>query len=139
MTLPIGLREKSGKDSTRGTITLPAIQGSAAPGLLGLTALQMNRAVIDFSKKELNLLGPAPYDLEKTLPPGTDCYPLLTAPSGHLVLPCCEYSGKSQGEEGLVLMSEQVPSPRDLKTTPSHATNKPQAPPGLKAKKDSGI
>jgi len=29
------------------------------------------------------------------LPPGTETYKLEIAPSGHLVLPCCEYQAKS--------------------------------------------
>ena len=40
--------------------------------------------------------------------PGTDTFQMLQAPSGHLMLPCCEYN--PQGRRG----KEAVPSQSDL-------------------------
>ena len=43
----------------------------------------------------LCFMGPGDYELEKAMPPGTDSFQLETAPSGHSVLPCCEYAPAS--------------------------------------------
>ena len=40
---------------------------------------------------DLHFCGPGEYDLVKALPPGTDSFQLELAPSGHMVLPCCEF------------------------------------------------
>ena len=58
------------------------------PGLLGLTSLSNRHAVLDMNKNQLQFLGPGDYDLCSMLPPGTESYQLLVAPSGHLLLPC---------------------------------------------------
>ena len=54
-----------------------------------------NRAVIDFDKMLMYFVGPGDYDLSRSLPPGTDCYQCELAPSGHLVIPCCEHDGQT--------------------------------------------
>ena len=76
------------------------------PGLLGGQALRNNRGLWDFANDRLYFLGPGDYNLEKALPPGTDVFQLERAPSGHSVLPCCEYSEKDpQTEHTLALMA----------------------------------
>ena len=69
----------------------PTVSKSDLPGLLGLAALTKNRGILDFNTMELHFCGPGDYDLGKALPPGTDTFQLEKAPSGHMVLPCCEY------------------------------------------------
>ena len=90
-----------------GQITLPAVQNSDMPGLLGRMALRKNRAVWGFFTDQLHFLGPGDYDLSKAFPPGTDTYQLEHAPSGHSVLPCCEYSGtaSSSSDSSLTLVT----------------------------------
>ena len=94
--LPVSLRlaDQPDKAST-GTLTIPSISNSDLPGLLGLQSLRKNRAVLDFNTLCLYFCGPGDSEMEKSLPPGTDKFQLELAPSGHLVLPCCEYGGSS--------------------------------------------
>ena len=111
--LPVALKHINGKTVSMGCITTPTVTDSELPGLLGLTALRKNRAILDFQKMELHFCGPGDYKLDGTLPPGTDSFALEVAPSGHLVLPCCEYeSGSTSEEHTLTLMSK----PRDEHT-----------------------
>ena len=92
-----------------GTVTAPAVANSDLPGLLGLTALRKNRAIIDFSTMMMYFTGPGEYDLSRALPPGTDCFQCELAPSGHMVVPCCEYGDQPQqhNEGELTLVTQQ--------------------------------
>ena len=105
-SLPISLKQVDGLTVTSGKVTTPAVSNSDLPGLLGLTALRKNKAIIDFSTMKMYFTGPGNYDLDRALPPGTDCFQCELAPSGHMVLPCCEYDDKpaqhSDGELTLV-------------------------------------
>ena len=67
---------------------------------MGLNALIKNRALLDFRTQELYFLGPGDYDLMKAVPAGTDVFDLERAPSGHLVIPCCEYEGHNPQDHG---------------------------------------
>ena len=69
----------------------PTVANSSLPGLLGLNALRKNRAVIDVVTNKLYFMGPGGYNLDQAMPPGTDIIQCETAPSGHIILPCCEY------------------------------------------------
>lgn len=147
--LPVALRKKDGGAVTLGKITTPTVSHSDLPGLLGLTALTKNRAIIDFQSLEMHFLGPGDYNLESMLPPGTDTYKLEVAPSGHLVLPCCEYSEASTADQHtLTLMaattaastsaaSSSTPAPRVVPPPPAYPPRVPPAetivspPPGL--------
>ena len=104
--LPVGLRHASGQRTILGEFTVPSVQGSDLPGLLGKSALKKNRAVWDFVTDTLYFMGPGDYELERAMPPGTDKIQLETAPSGHSVLPCCEYTPVADsGEHTLTLMT----------------------------------
>ena len=46
--LPVALRQLNGETVSLGCITTPTVSGSELPGLLGLTALRKNRAILDF-------------------------------------------------------------------------------------------
>ena len=78
-------------------------------------------------------LGPGDYDLLKALPPGTDAYQLETAPSGHLVLPICEYQNRKEGEGSLTLLSKTISAPVDPPRLPRtvRAHVDPGAPPAF--------
>ena len=112
--LPVAFRRADGGEVSVGHITTPAVSDSQLPGLLGLTALRRNRAVLDFSTLKLYFSGPGDTNLPAGLPPGTDCFQCELAPSGHLVLPCCEYQGARANEEHtLTLMSSTRRPPID--------------------------
>ena len=74
-------------------IATNAAANSDLPGLLGLEALRDNRALLDFTTNRLYFCGPGDIRIEKAVPPGTECFQLEVAPSGHIVLPCCEFAG----------------------------------------------
>ena len=108
-TLPISLRQADNQTVSTGTVTTPAVANSDLPGLLGLNALRKNRAVIDFSTMKMYFAGPGNCDLERAMPPGTSCFQCELAPSGHMVLPCCEYGDglKSRNEGELTLVTQR--------------------------------
>ena len=109
--LPIALCHQSGTRS--GTLKVPTVSNSELPGLLGLTALKNNRAIIDCNTNKLYFLGPGDYDLDKAMPPGTDVYQMEIAPSGHMVLPLCNYREQQQTEvmqtDTVILHTCQLP------------------------------
>ena len=60
---------------------------------------------------KLHFCGPGDIKIEPGLPPGTETFQLETAPSGHLVLPCCEYEDdSSKGSSTLTLVARQASS-----------------------------
>ena len=80
--------------------------------MLGLLALINNRAVIDYNKMMVYFLGPGEYDLEKGMPAGTEKFQAERSPSGHMVLPCCEYNHSSkEEEESLTLLTKDEDKP----------------------------
>ena len=110
-TLPVALQQANQGQTCVGNITVPAVHNSDLPGLLGLTALRKNRAVLDFNTLRLHFCGPGECELERALPPGTDSFQLELAPSGHIVLPCCEYQvGSTSTEHSLTLISRTAGS-----------------------------
>ena len=105
--LPVALRPVGQGKLQHGVLQVPAVQDSDLPGLMGLTALKSNNAILDFNTLTLYFCNSSSYDLSKALPKGTDRYQLETAPSGHLVLPCCEYrAGSSNQDYSLTLMAK---------------------------------
>ena len=72
---------------------LPQQSNHALPALLGLETLIERRAIMDFTMMRLFFTGPGETDINPC--PGTDEFDMLQAPSGHLMLPCCEYGPKN--------------------------------------------
>jgi hypothetical protein len=66
------------------------------PALLGLEALTRHRALICTQTRRLILLGSGGYKL--SLSPGSKVLSLYQAPTGHLMLPCCEWSSKAKSD-----------------------------------------
>ena len=127
-TLPIALRQKDGKSISIGSIVTPTVAGSDLPGLLGLNAMRRNRALLDVEKMELHFVGPGDYDLSKVLPPGSDTFQLELAPSGHLVLPCSEFSGDVAEDHSLTLVTRSSSRSPSTRVPPP-----PAAPPSFAA------
>ena len=82
------------------------INGHALPALLGLRTRIERRAIMDFTTMRISFTGPGETRIDYS--PGTDTFKVLQAPSGHVMLSCCEY--QSQGLRG----REDVPSQSDL-------------------------
>ena len=125
-TLPVAFRPTDDRDGEprEGKINVPTVHNSDLPGLMGLTTLRNNRAILDLNTLKLHFLGPGDYDLEAALPPGSGTYQGEIAPSGHLVVPCCEFGPKEPSEENqLVLMTkppglERIRSSKRSRHTP---------------------
>jgi len=49
---------------------------------------------------KIHFLGPGNYNLNPSLPAGTESYQCELSPSGHIVLPCSRYSGIDRENEG---------------------------------------
>ena len=122
---PIAFRSENGNQQTIvGNLVSPAVVNSELPGLLGLTALRKNRAVLDFTTLKLYFCGPADYNVAGALPEGTDTFQLEVAPSGHIVLPCCEFdSGSPSDQQSLTLLT------RNGRSRPSTTTSARVVPP----------
>ena len=103
--LPIALGTDDGKVIT-GTYEVPTVPKSTLPALLGLTAATECRMLIDTLSQKVYMLGPGDYDLMKALPPGTTCFQCERAHSGHLMLPCAEFSRAASQRGGLKLEPE---------------------------------
>ena len=124
--LPIALKPDDGTGSILGSLTIPSVPNSELPGLLGLAALRKNRAILDLSSMQLHFCGPGDIKIESGLPPGTETFQLEQAPSGHLVLPCCEYKGgTSNNKSSLTLMARTNGGGGQS----ANATNTPPPPP----------
>ena len=107
--LPVGLITKDGKKAVHASFATPCVQNSTLPGLMGRQALRSNKAVIDFNKMEMYFMGEADYELERSMPPGTDSFQLELAPSGHIVLPCSEFAASHdlrQDDHTLTLITQ---------------------------------
>ena len=98
---------------------------------MGLAALQKNRAILDFSSLKLHFCGPGDIKIDSGLPAGTESFQLETAPSGHLVLPCCEYKeAKPHNNSSLTLMTGSSSS-GGQRTETAGVPPPPEAPPVL--------
>ena len=107
-SLPVAIKPSESNEASIGNLQVPAVTDSDLPGLLGLTALRKNREVLDFTTLKMHFCGPNDYELERALPEGTDTFQLETAPSGHIVLPCCEFQdAKDVSQHTLTLLSRQ--------------------------------
>ena len=56
--LPVAVRPGTQEQANIGSLQIPAVTDSDLPGLLGLTALRKNRAILDFNLLRLYFCGP---------------------------------------------------------------------------------
>ena len=110
--LPVALRNINGSQVRIGQFHTPTATSSDLPGLLGLRALQRNRAVLDFNTLQLHFCGPGSYDLQTGLPPETESFQYEIAPSGHLVLPCCEYEVAHNNSDSPLTLNKHSTLPK---------------------------
>jgi hypothetical protein len=98
-SLPVAFKQTNGTH-TEGTLTFPVVQDSDLPGVFGLRAMQERRTILDMHTLKIHFLGPGNYNLNPSLPAGTESYQCELSPSGHIVLPCSRYSGIDRENEG---------------------------------------
>ena len=101
--LPIALKTEDGRVVT-GKYTAPTINDHALPALLGLKTLVERRAIMDFTTMQLTFTGPG--ESRINFSPGSDTFQMYQAPSGHLMLPCCEYGRAKQALQELEASEE---------------------------------
>ena len=88
--LPVALGNK--EEAVGASITTPVVPGSELPLLLGLTAMENNRTVLDLVNGNMWICGPGDLDLEKAMPPGSRKISIMKASGGHLVLPIDDFA-----------------------------------------------
>ena len=91
--MPVAIQRADGTVAT-GTFTAPTVDNSGLPALLGLQSLRDARALLDMHTMQLHFCGPNGAQIE--LSPGSQTFRLELSPSGHLVVPCCEFKKASQ-------------------------------------------
>lgn len=72
-----------------GRYVTPYIKNSSIPLLLGLRTLVQRRTLLDLHSKKMYWVGAGGYTLK--LSPGSQCFDLESAPSGHLILPTTDW------------------------------------------------
>ena len=96
-TLPIALRSTDGA-ALLGTYTTPTINGpSNVTGILGLLAIRGRKGIVDTGNNKLYFPGPGGAQIQ--LSPGSETYELVERPTGHLLLPCCQYGLLKQNQK----------------------------------------
>ena len=88
--LPVSLMNATGQRVT-GTFDTPTVPRSQLPALLGLNAARESRMIIDTMRNTIYMAGLGEYDLLQALPPGTQQFNCILAPSGHMMIPCAEF------------------------------------------------
>ena len=132
--LPIAIQDTTGKVSS-GLFDTPSVKDSDLPGLLGLISLKNQRGILDMINNKLYFCGPSDIDLLPLLPPGTKCYQLEEAPSGHLLLPCTKYKefdtqqsqGRFQLDQEQMMLHTNVAAPPGLDASGSVRTSTPDS------------
>ena len=81
----------TGGTVAKGTYQTPIVGKSMLPALLGLNPMREQRGIIDTYTLRFYMPGPGDYNLEAALPPGTDCIQCELSPSGHMIMPCCDW------------------------------------------------
>ena len=92
--LPVSLMNATGQRVT-GTFDTPTVPHSQLPALLGLNAARESRMIIDTMRNTIYMAGPGEYDLLQALPPGTQQFNCILAPSGHMMIPCAEFASST--------------------------------------------
>ena len=132
--LPVAFRHADKDETMEGHINIPTVHNSELPGLLGLTALRKNGAILDLRTLKVYFTGPGDYDLMTALPPGTESFQAEIAPSGHMVLPCCEFGPKDTPEEHTLTLVSRPPGLEPMSRKRNRSTPvppPPEAPPPI--------
>ncbi|MFM7982511.1 MAG: hypothetical protein ACKPKO_24635, partial [Candidatus Fonsibacter sp.] len=87
---------------------------SQLPALLGLNAARESRMLIDTMRNAIYMVGPGDYDLMQALPPGTQQFNCILAPSGHMMIPCAEFLDPTKSDSvgrGILQLMPQLTLP----------------------------
>ena len=89
---------------------------------MGLKALTKQNAILDMRTQRLHFLPDSEWELTPSLPEGTRTFQIEKAPSGHLILPCCEYPDESRDPWGPTPPSTSASTTRQTTLTSTPAT-----------------
>ena len=95
-TVPVSLTTTDGQ-AVPGRFTAATVEHSELPALLGLKALVNQRAIINFADLTLAFTGPGDSKIDYS--PGTEVFQLERSASGHLMLPCTNFSSIPASEK----------------------------------------
>ena len=117
--LPVAIPTTEGS-VVGGKYDTPTVEKSMLPALLGLDAVRRLRGIIDTNTLKIYMCGPSEYDLAAALPSGTDCVQCQIAPSGHMVIPCGDFTTLDQAERtgGLTIDREVALPVRSRSVSP---------------------
>jgi hypothetical protein len=119
-TTSVVLRDVNG-EYVDASYTAPTVDNSELPLLLGLQALIANRCILDFNTMQLHMCGPGGAQLN--LSPGSRSFPTEQAPSGHLVLPCCDFAAAAKASKDARPKLDDGSSQLTLVTTASASSS----------------
>ena len=109
------------------TFDTRTVPGSQLPALLGLNAARESRMNIDATRNAIYMAGPGDYDLMRALPPGTQQFNCVLAPSGNLMLPCAELQNPAeQGHRGRLRLTPELALPAEVMSEATAAAEVPQ-------------
>ena len=94
VTVPIAVPSSDGQHSVLHNFETPVVQdpGGDLPLILGLRSISEKEGVLETGPKsrQLSFPGPGGYSIQWS--PGTRHFPLVPAPSGHLMMECDHYN-----------------------------------------------
>jgi len=121
--MPITLRNKQGAPVT-GNFTTPVVDHSELPALLGLQSLRDSRAILDLGTMNIHFAGPG--GAEIALSPGSETFQCEISPSGHLIIPCCEYEAEKKAAQDNGSFTLHRDAPLNLLSTEEGASSSSQ-------------
>jgi len=116
-SLPLTLLDVEGNPVDR-TYTAPVLDESPLPALFGLQSMIDNGAILDFRNMRAHFTGPRNTTVR------TSTFEILQSPSGHAVIPCCNYTAPPDHTQPLPATLYHSSSSTDTRstTTTSNAT-----------------
>ena len=94
--LSLGLLDAE-SEAFEDTFTAPCLEGSSVPGLLGIRSLKKCDALIRCKTGEIWFLGKGGVDI--TPSPGSRCFQMKEAPSGHWMIPISHFRADAKQQE----------------------------------------
>ena len=94
--LGLGLLDTEG-EAFEDTFTAPCLEGSSVPGLLGIRSLKKCDALIRCKTGEIWFLGKGGAEIKPS--PGSRCFQMKEAPSGHWMIPISHFRADAKLQE----------------------------------------
>jgi hypothetical protein len=101
--IPICVEDAGGETATVHHFETPTVEGTGEdlPSLLGLHSISSKEGVLETGSGKERLSFPGPGGYQIIWSPGTQHFPLKSAPSGHLVIPLGDFAKVTKKEGGV--------------------------------------